>query len=97
MIRMQCLGLSLQQRGEKQEQLYEYIVSDSHRRRMAEADRQTNAILDLDVDEKRAHDHVWEKRGKMASRIRKLLRDVDTDVAVIIEGDAMADEEEAGT
>ena len=97
MIQMHCLGLSLQQRREKKEQLYKYIASEVYRRQMAEADRLTSAILDLDADEKRAHDKIWEKRGKMATRLRKLLRDVDRDVAVIIEGDAIADEEEAGT
>ena len=73
------------------------VSVDADCRRMAEADRQTNSILYLDADEKRAHDKVWEKRGKMASRIRKLLRDIDGEVAVIIEGGAMDDEEEART
>jgi hypothetical protein len=37
------------------------------------------------VQEKRAHDNVWKKRGTVLSRIKHVLRDIDTDVSAIVE------------
>ena len=48
-------------------------------------DRAAFGTLQIDVDEKRAHDLVWRKRGTVLSRIRQVLRDIDTDVSAIVE------------
>ena len=63
---------------------------------MTEADRLTRAVLELDVDEKRAHEKVWEKRGKMASRLKRVIGEIHTEVSVILEG-TMSDEDDKGT
>ncbi len=41
--------------------------------------------MELDVQEKRAHDNVWKKRGMVLSRIKHVLREIDMDVSAIIE------------
>lgn len=85
MIRMHELGMSQNDRVEKRELLYKYITSDNFRQHVIEAGRLTSEMLDLDVEEKRAHDKVWEKRGKMTTRLRNVTREIDTEVSAILE------------
>jgi hypothetical protein len=56
-------------------------------RKFSEAGRLTQDILELDVQEKKTHDNVWKKRGTLATKINNVLREIETDVAAVIEGD----------
>ena len=85
-VRMHLLGLSVNERAEKRDVLYKYITSEDYRQHLMEATRLTREILNLDVEEKRAHDKVWEKRGRMATRLRNVVRGIDTEVSAILEG-----------
>jgi hypothetical protein len=78
--------LSQRERTEKRELLYSYITSEEYRQHLAEAGRLTGELSDLDVEEKRTHDKVWERRGRVTTRLRNLVRDVDTEVTSILEG-----------
>jgi hypothetical protein len=84
--RIQSLELSQSERSEKRELLYAYITSEDYRQHLIEAGRLTGELAELDVDEKRAHDKVWEKRGKVTTRLRNVVREVDTEVTTIVEG-----------
>jgi len=86
MIRMHCLGLSFEQRSEKRDLLYKYITSENYRQHFGEMNRVTSDLLELDTEEKRVHDRVWEKRGRMTTRLRNVVRNIDTEVGAIIEG-----------
>jgi hypothetical protein len=86
MIRMQGLKLSASERNQKRDLLYRYITSEDYRRHQAETGRIASALLDLDVEEKHAHDRVWEKRGKMMTRLRNVVRETDAEVGAILEG-----------
>jgi hypothetical protein len=44
-------------------------------------------MLELEVQEKAAHDNVWKKRGSLVKRMHHVLREVETDVAAIVEAD----------
>lgn len=88
MVQMHCLGLSLEQRAEKKDLLYKYMTSENYRQHLSEANRVTADLLELDTDEKRAHDRVWEKRGRMTTRLRNVVRNIETEVSAIIEGRA---------
>lgn len=88
MVRMHQLGLSLSEKAGKQELLYTYISSEEFRQYVIEAGRLTTDILELDTEEKRTHDKVWEKRGKMAARLRNVVRSVDAELSAILEGRA---------
>ena len=83
---MHSLELSQTERSEKRELLYTYITSEDYRQHLIEAGRLTNEMADLDVEEKPTHDKVWEKRGKMTTRLRNVVREVDTEVNAILEG-----------
>lgn len=87
MITMHVRGLSLKERTGKMSKLYTLITSEAYNRKFTEAGRLTREILDLDVQEKKAHDSVWKKRGSFATRINAVLREIDTEVAAVIEGD----------
>lgn len=84
--RLHSLELSQSERSEKRELLYTYITSEDYRQHLVEASRLTGEMADLDVEEKRTHDKVWEKRGKMTTRLRNVIREVDTEVNAILEG-----------
>jgi hypothetical protein len=87
MITMHVRGLSMKERAGKMNKLYGLITSESYRRKFSEAGKLTQDILELDVQEKKAHDNVWKKRGTVATRINNVLREIETDVAAVIEGD----------
>ena len=72
--------------------LYKLVTSESYSRKFSEAGQLARDVLELDVQEKKAHDNVWKKRGALATRINNVLREVETDVAAVIEG---GDEDEA--
>jgi hypothetical protein len=86
MVMMHVRGLSLTQRADKMNRLYKLITSESHAGKLTEAGRLAQDILELDVQEKKAHDNVWKKRGSLATQIRNVLREFETDVAAVIEG-----------
>ena len=90
MITMHVRGLSMKERAGKMNQLYGLITSEAYRRKFSEAGKLTHEILELDVQEKKAHDNVWKKRGTFATRINHVLREIETDVAAVIEGDDAA-------
>ena len=85
MIAMHIKGLSLKERSNKMTQLYNLITSQPYSKKFAEAGKLAQDILDLDVQEKKDHDLVWRKRGALASRMKGVLREIDTDVAAIVE------------
>ena len=85
LIAMHIARLTDQERADKLSKLFRHITSPSFKRKLAEASDLTGEALQLDVDEKRAHDLVWRKRGTVLTRIRQVLRDIDADVSAIVE------------
>lgn len=96
MIAMHVKGLSLKERSTKMNQLYGLITSQAYAKKFTEAGKLTQDILDLDVQEKRDHDLVWRKRGALATRMKGVLREIDTDVAAIVERTDAAEEPPIG-
>jgi hypothetical protein len=87
MLTMHIRGLSIKERAGKMNRLYKLITSEAYGRKFSEAGKLTLEILDLDVQEKKAHDNVWKKRGTVVTRINHVLREIETEVAAVIEGD----------
>jgi hypothetical protein len=86
MVRVHATSQSNNQRAEKQEQVFKYISSEDFRQHLIEGARLAGELLELDVEEKRGHEKVWEKRGKMVTRLRNVNREIDTEVSAILEG-----------
>ncbi|HKR64752.1 MAG TPA: DUF2130 domain-containing protein [Thermoanaerobaculia bacterium] len=85
MIAMHVAKLSEAERADKLGRLFKFITSPEFKRRFAEASDLADEALEIDVQEKRAHDNVWKKRGTVLTRIKQVLRAIDTDVSAIIE------------
>jgi hypothetical protein len=85
LVSMYVAKLSDAERADKLNKLFKFMTSPAFKRKLAEASELTGEALQIDVDEKRAHDLVWRKRGTVLTRIRQVLRDIDTDVSTIIE------------
>lgn len=86
LISMHVRGLSLKARAEKTEQLYAFINSSVYQQRFAQIGGLTNDALELDVEEKKAHDGIWKRRGTILKRQGALLLELDTEISAIIEG-----------
>lgn len=84
-IAMHVAKLSDAERADKLNKLFKFMTSPAFKRKLAEASELATEALQIDVDEKRAHDLVWRKRGTVLTRIKQVLRDIDTDVSAIIE------------
>lgn len=93
LVAMYVAKLSDAERTDKLDKLFRFITSAAFKRKLAEASELSHEALQIDVDEKRAHDLVWRKRGTVLTRIRQVLRDIDTDVSAILESQ---DEPERG-
>lgn len=85
MVTMHIRGLSFKERATKTSRLYTLITSESYNQRFQEAVKINEDILELEVEEQKAHGTVWKRRGALAKRLGNVLRQIDTDVAAIIE------------
>jgi hypothetical protein len=86
LITMHVRGLSQKAKAEKTEQLYAFINSSVYQQRFEQIGSLNSDALELDVEEKKAHDVLWKRRGTILKRQSALLRELDTDVSSIIEG-----------
>lgn len=86
MVAMYIQGLSMKSKADKMSRLYKLIISESYTQRFHEATKLTDEILELEVDEQKAHSLVWKKRGSLAKRMLNVLREIETDVSAVIEG-----------
>ncbi len=93
MVMMHVQGLSMNERTSKMSQLYKLITSESYVAKFTEANRLTEDILELEVKEQAEHGRVWKNRGTLVKRMQGLLREVETEVAAVIESDGEAGEE----
>jgi hypothetical protein len=85
LVAMHVAKLSEAERADKLNRLFKFITSPAFRKKFAEASDLATEALQIDVDEKRAHDLVWRKRGTVLTRIKQVLRDIDSDVSAIVE------------
>lgn len=85
MISMHVAKLGDAERATKFTRLYAFMTSTDFKQKLDEAETLASEALGIDVDEKRAHDNVWKKRGSVLTRIKHVLREIDTDISAIIE------------
>lgn len=85
LIAMHVAKMSDAERADKVSRLFRFITSPAFKKKLSEAEELTGEALDIDVDEKRAHENVWKKRGVVVTRIKRVLREIDTEVSAIVE------------
>jgi len=86
------MRLSSQQKETKTAKLYEFITSEVFANRMLAAKNATEALSELDMRERRAHENVWKERQMQIVAVSRLLRELDKDVATILEAPDLAAE-----
>jgi hypothetical protein len=85
LVDMHVQNLSGKERTSKMAQLYELIGSPQFKQKLAEIDRLTDQLLELDVEETRAHQNLWKKRGLLMKQLKNMTREIDTDIRAIVE------------
>ena len=85
MVTMRVKGLSIKERTTKMSKLYNLITSESYSGKFAEANKLTQDIDELGVQEIKDHGNLWKKRGALLKRIQNVLRETETEVSAIIE------------
>jgi hypothetical protein len=85
-IQMHRQGLSSRDRVQKTEKLYQYITSDRYRQQFAAAQKASQDLQQLDVEEYQAQEKMRQRRGVVFKSLDRALRDMNTNVATIVEG-----------
>lgn len=85
MVTMHVKGLSVKERTTKMSKLYNLITSEPYSGKFAEANKLTEDIDELGVQEIKDHGNLWKKRGALLKRIQNVLREAETEVSAIIE------------
>jgi hypothetical protein len=85
-IALHLRGVSLNERANKMSKLYALISSAKYVQQFREVEKLTTDIENLDSQERRAHETLWKKRGGLTTRITNALREIDSDIASVIEG-----------
>lgn len=85
-ITMHTLRVSNEQRETKTARLYEFIASARFAQLLESVNRQLTTLEKIEVDERKAHDSVWIKRGKAFKAIEKANGDLRFEISQIIGG-----------
>lgn len=85
MITMHTAKLGDAERTTKLTRLYAFMTSPDFTQKLNEAESLVGDALQIDVEEKRAHDNTWKKRGALLTRMKHVLREIDTDISAIVE------------
>ena len=85
-VQAHTLRLSGEERGTKSGLLYEFITSEAYRQPVRRAEEIADDVLELDVQEQRAHEKTWKQRGQLATGLRRQIRELDAQVLAILEG-----------
>lgn len=86
MIKVHQLGLSTRERDGKMGRLYSFITSESFIQRVSIAEEVTSQMEEIDVQEKKTHDHTWKQRGVLNRRLAGVIAEIDTEISAILQG-----------
>ena len=86
MVQAHRQRLGAAERNEKTQALYEFIVSDRYSQLMGRFDTLADGLLNVDVDEVKAHNRVWRKRGQLLREVQKVHGDLTGEIDRILEG-----------
>ena len=84
LLAVHTLRLSKAERTEKMAALYDFVTSERCSHLLQRIDSDSDALLDLQVTEKRAHDNHWKKQGTLLRSIQKTRADLDVEIDSII-------------
>lgn len=94
MLQAHTLRLSNTGRATKRDELFEFITSERCAHLLGRIDTESDALLELQATEKRAHDNHWRKEGTLLRSLQKAKAELDVEIASII-GTRDAEEEQS--
>jgi hypothetical protein len=83
-IQASSLRIAGKERDGKTAALYSYITSERFWQHLKSIDGCADKMLDIDAGEKKAHEAVWEKRGRLIKSAQKSYGNVRADIERII-------------
>lgn len=83
-VQLATTRLGNQARAQKVARLYEFITSDHCAQLFDQIDTQTDAMLDLEVKEKKTHDATWKHRGELIRSVQQARADLVSEIDLII-------------
>jgi len=83
-IQTASLRIASKERDSKTAALYSYITSERFWDHLKSIDSCADKMLDIDVGERKAHDVIWEKRGRLIRSAQKSYGNVRADIERII-------------
>jgi hypothetical protein len=84
LIQTASLRIAGKERDGKSAALYSYITSERFWQHLKSIDGSMDKVLDIDTGEKKAHEAVWEKRGRLIKSAQKSYGNVRADIERII-------------
>jgi hypothetical protein len=83
-VRTSSLRIAGKERDGKTAALYSYITSERFWQHLKSIDSSADKMLDIDAGEKKAHEAVWEKRGRLIKAAQRSYGNVRADIERII-------------
>ena len=90
MLHVHTLRLSKAGRTDKMASLYDFITSERCAHLLGRIDTESDALLDLQTAEVRAHQNHWKKQGTLVRSLQKAKAELDVEIGSIIETPAAA-------
>ena len=94
MLLVHTLRLSKAERSNKMAELYDFITSERCAHLLGRIDTDSDALLELQAAEMRAHQNHWKREGTLVRSLQKAKAELDVEVQSII---GAGDGEERGT
>jgi hypothetical protein len=83
-VQSHSLRVSGKERSTKTAALYSYITSERFRQHLDSLDTHADKMLAIDVSEKKAHEAVWENRGRVVKAMQKVHGNLTAEIERII-------------
>lgn len=84
LVQMATLRTSNQAREHKMARLYEFITSDRCAQLLDQIDSLAEALLEVDVSEKKTHDATWSRRGELIRSIQQTQGELSSEIDQIV-------------
>ena len=89
LVQTHTLRMSNEERSQKTAMLYEFITSERCADLFSRIDVHAEDLLDIQVQEKKAHDRVWKRQGELIRSVQRVNAEIGREIdAIVGTGDA---------
>lgn len=83
-VQTHTLRLSNDERVHKTASLYDFITSERCADILGRIDTHTDSLLDLQVNEKKAHDQTWKRQGELIRSVQRVRAELTNEIDAIV-------------